>query len=121
MTSRLAIVLGVAVAVLVNVVVAAVLGAPGTAAAIALGQSITAAAAILLGRRRLVLPVTWGRVAATIAVAVTVVIGSTLIPGVPLAVRLGLAAMLAVALVLEGTLPAWFATVARRRRTGADA
>ncbi len=116
----LAIVLGVAVAVLVNVLVAAALGAPGTAAAIALGQSITAAAAILLGRRRLVLPVTWRRVAATVAVAATVVIGSTLIPGVPLAVRLGLAAMFAVALVLEGTLPAWIVAVAARRRTPTD-
>jgi O-antigen/teichoic acid export membrane protein len=116
----MAIIAGVAVAVLINVAGAASLGAPGTASAIALGQFVTAAVAIRLGRRRISLPIAWGRLAVIVAVAIVAVLGSTFATNQPLALRSFLAALLGVALVLEGTLPAWLATVARRRRTEAD-
>jgi len=62
--------------------------------------------------------VAWGRVAGIVVVAVVAVIGSTFVPGLPLAVRPLLALLLVGGLVLEGTLPAWLATVARRRSEG---
>lgn len=116
-----AILVGVAVAVVANVLAASTFGAPGTAAAIALGQFATAAVAIRLGRRRLAVRLPWGRLIALVAVTVVVVIGSTLSPDLPVVFRLLLGGLLAAGLALEGTLPAWLAMVRRRRDAAVDA
>src|SRR5919106_3215172 len=99
-----AVVVGVAVAVAGNILMAARFGAPGTAAAIALGQFITAAIAIRLGGLRLDVPFMWRRILGSVAIAGLVVLGATLTGEIPLAVRLTLGIGLAVAFVLEGTL-----------------
>jgi O-antigen/teichoic acid export membrane protein len=111
-----AIVAGVVVAVGLNVMLAASLGAFGTAGAIVAGQSVTAGIAIALGSRRLPIPYAWSRLTALIGVAAVVVIGSTYSPDVPALQRIALAALLLVALGLDGTLPAAMAERIRRRR-----
>jgi O-antigen/teichoic acid export membrane protein len=109
-----AVIVGVAVAVVANVLVAASLGSKGTAGAIAVGQFVTAGLAIWLGRRRLRIPFAWGRVAAVVGTASIVILVATS-AGLPLAARLVLAGVLAAVLALEGTLPAWLAAAVRRR------
>ena len=117
----IAIMAGVAVAVVANILVAASFGAPGTAAAIALGQLVTAAFAIRLGRQRLSIPFEWIRVLALIGLTVIVVLLATSTDGLLLVVRLGLGLVMVVGLAFEGTLPAWLASAGRRRRRSTDA
>jgi O-antigen/teichoic acid export membrane protein len=116
-----AIVAGVTVAVVANVLVGAAIGAPGTAAAIALGQFVTAAIAIRLGRQRLSIPFEWVRLLALVGLVVIVALLATSTVGLALIARLGLGLVLAIGLALEGTLPTWLATAGRRRRPSADA
>jgi O-antigen/teichoic acid export membrane protein len=109
-----AVIAGVGVAVAMNILVARSLGGPGTAAAIAVGQFVTAVVAIRLGRRRLAIPFGWVRVLALVGLAVAVVLAATSL-ALPLVARLGLGGLLVSGLALEGTLPAWLATVGQRR------
>jgi O-antigen/teichoic acid export membrane protein len=113
-----AVILGVFLAVATNVLVAPTLGAPGTAAAIALGQFATASIAIRLGRRRLSVPFAWPRMFGLVTMAAAVVIGATALPDASGAVRLLLAVGLAIGLWLEGTLPAWVANARQPRNHG---
>jgi O-antigen/teichoic acid export membrane protein len=115
-----AIIAGVALAVVTNILVAASLGAPGTAAAIALGQSLTATVAILLGRRRMRIPFDWARMVVLVGLTGVVVLVATT-SGSSAVVRLVLAGVLVVSLAVEGTLPAWLAGAGRHRRGPAGA
>ena len=117
----IAIIAGVALAVTTNILVAASLGAPGTAAAIALGQFVTAAVAIRLGRRRTPIPFEWTRMLVIVGLTALVVLIATSSVGTPLAVRVGLGLVLIVGLVVEGTLPGWLAGAGHRRSGPADA
>jgi O-antigen/teichoic acid export membrane protein len=113
-----AVILGVFLAIATNVLVAPTLGAPGTAAAIALGQFATAAIAIRLGQRRLSVPFAWPRMFGLVALAAVVVVGATTLPDASGAVRVLLAVGLAIGLWLEGTLPAWLTSFRHREITG---
>jgi O-antigen/teichoic acid export membrane protein len=115
-----AIIAGVAVAVVTNILVAASLGAPGTAGAIALGQFVTATVAIRLGRQRLRIPFDWTRMFGLVGLAGIVVLVSTSSES-PAILRIALAGVLVVGLAVEGTLPAWLAGAGRRRRGPAGA
>jgi O-antigen/teichoic acid export membrane protein len=110
-----AVIAGVGIAVVMNIVVAGSLGAPGTAAAIAAGQFVTAVVAIRLGRRRLAIPFRWARIVALVGLAALVVLVATSTLELPLVARLALCGPLVLALAVEGTLPAWLATVGHRR------
>lgn len=111
-----AILVGAAVGVVLNVGLASSLGASGTALAIASGQVLTGAVAVILGRRHQRLPVAWRRVGLVIALATAAVIVATLPPELPLAIRAVLGVILIVGLFLEGTLPASVDDARRRAR-----
>jgi O-antigen/teichoic acid export membrane protein len=114
-----AVVAGVGVAVLANLLVAPRVGAVGTAAAIALGQSVSLVIAMTLGRRRLSIPFAWRPILALVALASAVLLAATVLGPLPIGIRLVLALGLAAALIAEGTLPAWLGSVGQRRRRAA--
>jgi len=101
----LAVLVGVAAAVALNLVLAPSLGAPGTAAAIATGQLIPVGVVGRLGRRHRPLPVDWTRVAAIVTMTVAVVLVGSMVES-PFAVRAVVAAAYLVGLWLEGTVAA---------------
>jgi O-antigen/teichoic acid export membrane protein len=114
----MAIIIGVAIAIIANVLVAGSFGSPGTAAAMALGQFVTATIAIRLGARRHAVPFEWPRMFGLVTMAAAVVIGATTLPDASGAVRVLLAVGFAIGLWLEGTLPAWLTSLRHREITG---
>jgi O-antigen/teichoic acid export membrane protein len=111
-----AVVAGVAVAVLANILVAPRAGAVGTAAAIALGQIVSVVIAVMLGRRRLPIPFAWRRILALVGLTAAVVLASTVLSPLAIGIRLVFALGVGAALFVEGTLPSWLGGVGQRGR-----
>jgi len=111
-----AVVTGVAVAIVANVLIAPRAGAVGTAGAIALGQTVSLVIVSALGRRRLAIPFAWRPILLLVVLAAAVVLVSTITAGPSIGVRLVLAIGVGAALMAEGTLPAWLGSVGHRIR-----
>ena len=103
---------GVAVGLATNAVLAPYLGSLGTALAATLGQGFATVHVWLLGRRSFALQLPWGRVTAILLAAGIVSIASTLPEGgAPLSVRCLLVAVFLLVLAREGAMRSirgWF-------------
>ena len=93
---------GVALALLLNLVLARPFGSTGTAAAVTAGQLVAALLAAALGRRRLVMRFGRGRIAVLVGVSAAVaVLITTVLSGAPLVIRVTPVILMASALLLE--------------------
>jgi O-antigen/teichoic acid export membrane protein len=111
-----AVVVGVGSAVIANLVLAPRVGAVGTGVAIAIGQSISALIAMLLGRRRMPIPFAWYRILALVGLTGGLIVAATVMFTLPMVLRLALIAGLGVALMAEGTLLTWLGSIGRGGR-----
>jgi O-antigen/teichoic acid export membrane protein len=109
-------VVGVGSAVIANLVLAPRVGAVGTGVAIAIGQSISALIAMLLGRRRMPIPFAWYRILALVGLTGGLIVAATVMFTLPMVLRLALIAGLGVALMAEGTLLTWLGSIGRGGR-----